>query len=187
MASNQVSVAVGAAMIVAGVGLWGVAASAQHQRAHSPLPPASATCPSCPACATCTACPSVASPPTGASSASPAMSASASAPAPAQPEQGTLFRFDPGKTSFQKEEIPRLIAHCRELLKQPHTKIQIEGIGEEEGPKGLAIGRGRGLITRMLLIDAGLDGERLVVGPPQAQASAESSGVRIRPMEVKNP
>lgn len=197
MASNQVSVAAGIAMVVAGGGLWGVASYAQVQRALTVAPARSAPlspCPPCPSCpaeparlaplatpplASASSAPSASAPASAAASASAALASSAVAPA------GTVFRFEPGKVVFAKDEIPRLLAHCREQLKTPQVKLLVEGVGDEEGPKGLPLGRSRAVVARQLLIEAGFDGERLVLAPPRV--SAEDAGLWLRPLEVKNP
>lgn len=209
MASNQISVAVGIAMVVAGIGLWGVATYAQVQRAHASVPalgpPAPASpCPVCPSLTppspSLTASPVASSPtpgsssagPAASSSAPPAASASASAsPAPAAPpgdaSSGVLFLFEPGKVVFKKEEIPRILAFGREQLKQPQVRLQIEGAGDEEGPRGLALGRSRSVVARQLLVESGVDSERLVLAPPRAFTSLEDAGVRLRLVEAKSP
>lgn len=198
MASNQISVAVGIAMIVAGVGLWGIAAFAQHQRNSTPLAAVASECSPCPTCSACPACSLPSTHEIPAVNSAPAVShlaavpeapapPSASNPAPSNaPNEGEPFLFEPRKTSLQKDEIPRIITYCRGLLKQPQVKIQIEGIAEEDDPKGLILGRNRALITRMLLVDAGLDGDRLVLIPPRVQATG-ASGVKIYLLENKAP
>ncbi|MCS6901039.1 MAG: hypothetical protein RMJ98_15665 [Myxococcales bacterium] len=198
MVSNQLSVAVGLAMVLAGIGLWGISAYAQLQRLHatqvsppatfypacSPLPPPP-TCPSQPTVspAVLSVSPSVSISP----SASTSSSSSASAPTIAPETRGVLFLFEPGKAVFRKGEIQRLLAFGREQLRTPQVRLQIEGIGEEEGPQGVALGRKRGIITRQLLSDAGFDSERLMLAPPRPFTSPEDAGVWLRPVEVKSP
>lgn len=208
MASNQISVAVGIAMVVAGIGLWGVATYAQVQRAHAsvpaPGPPVIASpCPVCPSLtppspspATPQAVPSVtaagssssAGPaPSSSAPASASASASAAPAAPGDASSGALFLFEPGKVVFKKEEIPKILAFGREQLKQPQVRLQIEGSGDEEGPRGLALGRSRSVVARQLLVESGVDSERLVLAPPRAFTSIEDAGVRLRMVEAKSP
>jgi hypothetical protein len=198
MVSNQVSVAVGLAMVVAGIGLWGVSAYAQLQRVHSAAAsaPPSASCPVCPEPPPAPACPpppaaAVAAPPaTASASAAPSTSAPPAASATAateNPGAGGLFLFEPGKAVFKKDEIVRLLTFGREQLKTPRVRLMIEGVGDEEGPRGIALGRSRGVVARQLLSDAGFDSERLVLAPPRAFTSPEEAGVWLRPMEAKGP
>jgi len=201
MVSNQVSVAVGLAMVVAGIGLWGVSAYAQLQRVHAAAPPSAAPCPACPELPPAPACPPLpAAPSTAASAAPPASEAApsasaapvasasaASAATTENPGAGGLFLFEPGKAVFKKDEIGRLLTFGREQLKTPRVRLLIEGMGDEEGPKGIALGRSRGVVARQLLSDAGFDSERLVLAPPRAFTSPEEAGVWLRPMEAKSP
>jgi hypothetical protein len=196
MVSNQVSVAVGLAMIVAGIGLWGVSAYAQLQRVYAAAPPLAAPCSACPELPPAPACPpglatsSTTASATVAPSTSAVSVASASAStavATENPAAGGLFRFELGKAVFKKDEIGRLLTFGREQLKTPRVRLLIEGMGDEEGPKGIALGRSRGVVARQLLSDAGFDSERLVLAPPRAFTSPEEAGVWLRPMEATSP
>jgi hypothetical protein len=208
MASNQISVAVGIAMVVAGIGLWGVATYAQVQRAHASVPALGppvipSPCPVCPSLtppspspATPPAVPSQAAAgssssagPAPSSSAPPAIASASSTPAapPGDAASGPLFLFEPGKVVFKKEEIPKILAFGREQLKQPQVRLVIEGAGDEDGPRGLALGRSRSVVARQLLVESGVDSERLVLAPPRAFTSIEDAGVRLRLVEAKSP
>lgn len=205
MASNQTSMVVGVAMILAGVGLWGVATQAQAQRERT----AAVAAASCPpvvapsACAPCPACPTSVTPSTGdpsasavpaasvAASASVAPSASVAASASAAPgasaeAEGMVFRFEPGKNVLPKDEMQRLIAYGRELQRQPRTKLLLEGGGDDATPEGALLGRRRAMITRQVLSEIGIDPERLVM-PPATAAPGPSGGVRVRTLETRVP
>jgi hypothetical protein len=88
---------------------------------------------------------------------------------------------------FKKEEIPKILAFGREQLKQPQVRLVIEGAGDEDGPRGLALGRIRSVVARQLLVESGVDSERLVLAPPRAFTSIEDAGVRLRLVEAKSP
>ncbi len=201
MASNQASAAVGVAMVVAGMGLWGVATQAQVQRTRASEPatsPAASSAPRapCPACPPAPACPAATATASGAAAAaSGAASASAGPPAsgapsasasPAADQGDSFFRYEPGKITLSNDEKMRLITRCRGLLKLG-GKLQIEGFGDDASPEGVALGRRRALLTRMLLGDAGFDGERLLLLPPSATPSGATGGVRVTFQEAKAP
>ncbi len=139
-------------------------------------------CPRCPELVPARSAPPVSSSAAPPASASAAPSASSSAHAPAD---GASFRFVAGEIALAKGEVPRLVAHAAELRKSS-GKISIEAFGDGTDEKAAALGRRRGVLARQLLVEIGLDSERLVVTLGDARAEPDQAGhVRVRAKEAK--
>lgn len=164
----------GAACVAGGGVLWSMALRAQRG-SIGPDPGAVpiATGAEAVASAPAAPCPSVAV-------AAPASTTSAATPAPAvsvQLKGGVLgLRFVRGDALILKEDRARAVEVAARLVRHDHVKVSLEGFADEPGPDKRLLAKKRAAAVRALLVERGIDLERIAVVIGDASANPEGFG-----------
>jgi outer membrane protein OmpA-like peptidoglycan-associated protein len=162
----------GAACVAGGGVLWSMALRTQRG-SIGPDPGAVPIATSVEAVASAPAapCPSIAV-------AAPSSATSAATPAASvQLKGGTLgLRFVRGDALILKEDRARALEVAARLVRHDHVKVSLEGFADEPGPDKRLLAKKRAAAVRALLVERGVDLERIAVVIGDASANPEGFG-----------
>ncbi|HEU4537125.1 MAG TPA: OmpA family protein [Polyangiaceae bacterium] len=122
--------------------------------------------------------PAASAPPAPCPSAVAAPAASAPAPvASVQMKGGTLgLRFVRGDALILKEDRARAVEVAARLVRHDYVKVSLEGFADEPGPDKRLLAKKRAAAVRALLVERGVDLERIAVVVGDANATPEGAG-----------
>jgi outer membrane protein OmpA-like peptidoglycan-associated protein len=159
----------GVACVAGGGVLWSMALRAQREviapDSGAGARPAEAAAPAAPSAAPC---PTVAAAPAGVG------------PAPAVSVQmtgGSLgLRFVRGDALLLKEDRARAVEVAGRLVRSDHVKVALEAFADEPGPDKRALAKKRAAAVRALLVERGVDLERISVAIGDLNRAPEGAG-----------
>lgn len=152
----------GVACVAGGGALWSMALQSQREAfAAEPGPGPAVTHEAVASAAPSAApCPTVAAAPT-------APAATGGGPAPAVSVQmtgGSLgLRFVRGDALLLKEDRARALEVAARLVQNDHVKVSLEGFADDPGPDKRRLAKGRAASIKALLVERGVDLERISV------------------------
>lgn len=164
----------GVACVAGGGVLWSMALRAQRG-SIGPDPGAAPIAASTEAAASAPAAPCPA-----AAAAEPSSANSAATPSPAASVQlkgGILgLRFVRGDALILKEDRARAVEVAARLLRHDYVKVSLEGFADEPGPDKRLLAKKRAAAVRALLVERGVDLERIAVVIGDAGSTPEGAG-----------
>jgi outer membrane protein OmpA-like peptidoglycan-associated protein len=156
--------------VVSGGVLWSMALRAQRE-VSVPAPAVVPAAPEAAAVASAAPCPPAA----------PAAPEGAAAPAPAasvQLVEGKLdLRFVRGDALLLKEDRGRAVAVATRLARSDYVKVSIEGFADEPGPDKRSLAKKRAAAVRALLVERGVDLERISVTLGEVSKTPDGAGL----------